>query len=270
MDEPRVTQAQAVIVAALNAARKAFDAVLEEHRDLVRLPDGAEIELTIHAPDADRRALQAPRAATEVRYMPMACPVCGRARLEYWPETHRLKCEKCDAENNALADAQDALLARPDPKAPRAEATDGALGKAVELLTGWLERWDQENSPSDKMAAIRLVLSALTQAQADLAAARKERDALRLNARGTCHVCWTSSYEPCEATDEGAGEVVDQPGTYTRCTMCLLTEALKQQDAALARDREALSHALGVTEGLAAALRAALNPPPTAGGALRE
>lgn len=39
-----------------------------------------------------------------VRYLPLECPNCGRMRLEYWPAEHKVKCEKCGADNDVLAD----------------------------------------------------------------------------------------------------------------------------------------------------------------------
>ena len=47
------TQAQAVVLLALKAAREAFDAVLAQHRELVCLPEGAEIHLTICKPSEE-------------------------------------------------------------------------------------------------------------------------------------------------------------------------------------------------------------------------
>ena len=62
-----------------------------------------------------------------------------------------------------------------DTAKPRTEGTDGALAEAVAELRAW-SRHDRTvfaGVPASVPTAIRLVLSALAQAQADLAAARR-------------------------------------------------------------------------------------------------
>ena len=62
------------------------------------------------------------------------------------------------------------------------------------------------------------------------AALTKERDAAKANMRAltqVCDVCWTSSYWPCEESDEGAEAYKDGTG-FVSCSMCRLTDGLKK------------------------------------------
>lgn len=54
----------------------------------------------------ERNAMKEPM--TEEHYLPIACPLCGRVRLQC--VGNGVKCEKCGAESDALADAQEEVL----------------------------------------------------------------------------------------------------------------------------------------------------------------
>lgn len=69
--------------------------------------------------------------------------------------------------------------------------------------------------------------------RAELAKVRGEAANWRAKVQ-VCEVCWTNSYEYCEATDEGATPYKDGSG-FVSCSMCRLTDALRKALADRAR-----------------------------------
>ncbi len=83
----------------------------------------------------------------------------------------------------------------------------------------------------------------------------QELDEARAKQAGmTCEVCWTSSYEPCTATDKGAEPYKDGSG-YVCCAMCNIREFLvgmtaerDQLKATLANIEKGESHLMQVID----------------------
>ena len=81
--------------------------------------------------EAEAARLEAEKdALAEERYLSVECPVCGRMRLCYLPATNKLWCEKCEADNDVLADAS------PHDRLEQAEARAEKLAEALLMVIG--------------------------------------------------------------------------------------------------------------------------------------